>query len=80
MKQINKLQTLLNDMIDTITRRVWHVECDQCPFTARNLDHERYAIARGKNHIAKIHSTRIMPGVMVRTFPPAKLKVWSTRA
>ena len=79
MKQINKLQTLLNDMIDTITRRVWHVECDQCPFTARNLDHERYAIARGKNHVAKIHSTVLAPKQWVLKFPPAKFKVWSTR-
>ena len=56
MKPSNKLQTLLTDLLDKIQRRQWHVDCRLCLWTVRNLEHERFAIARGKAHALNAHA------------------------
>lgn len=55
MKLPNKLQTLLTDLLDTKLRRQWHVTCRECSWEVHNLDHERFAVARGKAHSANAH-------------------------
>lgn len=75
MKHFNKLQTLLTDLLDNVLRRQWHVRCKWCRWTVRNLEHARFAYARGKLHHANAHGF-VGPYNPV----PANYNVWHTRA
>lgn len=83
MSTLHKLQTLLTDLRDKIQRRQWHVHCCECHWQVHNLDHERFAIARGKMHSNTAHT---IPPIVVeyalRTgrFMPALYEVTFTRA
>lgn len=71
MKLSNKLQTLLNDLRDKIQRRQWHVRCAGCRWEVRNLDHERFALARARAHNTNAHGTPFMT---------SRMKIWHSRA
>lgn len=73
MKLSNKLQTLLTDLRDKLQHRQWHVRCLYCRWEVHNLDHERFARARGKNHHANHHDFDLY--VVAPNFI-----VWSSRA
>lgn len=73
MKTLHKIKTLLTDLRDKAQGRQWHVRCEWCYWTVRNLDHERFAKARAKNHHANSHD-RVDRYVHDRTV------VWHTRA
>ena len=79
MKPSNKLQTLLTDLRDKIQRRQWHVDCRLCVWTVRNLEHERFALARGKAHTINAHG---WPGpvAVLRDEFVTIYEVWHTRA
>lgn len=78
MKLINKAQTLLNDLLDTVLRRQWHVRCYWCRWEAHNLNHERFALARGKAHAKNVHQYPY-PRIDVCT-PDRVYTTWHTRA
>lgn len=51
----NNLQTLLSDLTDKALRRRYEVSCHLCSWAANGLEHERFAVARGKAHVANAH-------------------------
>lgn len=79
MKLTNKAQTLLNDLLDTVLRRQWHVRCPHCHWEARNLEHERFAKARGQNHSNNAHHTALIIA-MFTDKPVVIYQTWCTRA
>lgn len=75
MKTLHKIKTLLTDLRDKAQRRQWHVECLWCRWEVHNLEHKRFADARGKMHHTNAH------GFVGPYRPiPERCKVWSTRA
>jgi len=75
VKLPNKLQTLLTDLMDKALHLRWHVRCEWCRWEARNLEHKRFADARGKLHHANAHG-------FVGPYQPIPMRcnVWHTRA
>lgn len=79
MKSSNKLQTLLTDLRDKIQHRQYHVKCLHCRWEVRNLDHRRFALARGRMHVNNHHQTQQLVNALSGDMS-AMAEVWHSRA
>lgn len=61
---MNNLQTLLIDLTDKALRRRYEVSCHLCPWHVMDLNHERFAVARGKAHVVNAHGMVLVPRAM----------------
>ncbi|NAZ17894.1 hypothetical protein GT020_17775 [Glutamicibacter soli] len=61
---MNNLQTLLIDLTDKALRRRYEVSCQLCAWAANGLEHDRFAVARGKAHVVNAHGMVLVPRVM----------------
>lgn len=71
MSTLHKLKTLLTDLRDKALRRQWHVRCLHCTWEVHNLEHARFAKARGKMHNTNEHQTPHLS---------SRIAVWHSRA
>lgn len=78
MKHFNKLQTLLNDLLDKALHRRWHVRCMKCGWECRYLKHKRFADNRRSAHESNTHF-HFYDAKMQGYYTPSYL-VWHSRA